>query len=968
MLALANRGTARKPAVMTAPLPSRITTTIPMTDAARADRCRQRVDPDVYAAWGEGAGFLDSVIAAAPYLGRLAARRQKTMHRLASEAPEVILEDANATARAAGRDPDMAMAVLRDAKADMHLVTALADLAGAFTLEETVAAVSDFADAAVAGALEAAARESGLSVDDAENPAPGLFVLTLGKHGQRSLNYSSDIDLVVLWEPERIGNEGHSEPTKRYTRLTRKLSAYLGEITADGYVFRVDLRLRPDPSSTPAAVNAEMARHYFEALGQNWERAAYAKARLCAGDRVAGEAFLADLEPFIWRRSLDFEAVDDIRGIARQIQSKGKRAEMVAAGHDVKLGRGGIREIEFYAQILQMVFGGRRRSLRVAGTLKALPALSRENLISDGDAETMSAAYRRLRAIEHRIQMLEDEQTQTVPEDPATRTRLAALMGEADLSRFDGELTRLLADVHTRFMAQFDDGESLATSVGSLVLTGVEPTPETLQTLTDHGFSEPERVWQRLAGWAAGKARAARTERARALFSKFAPRLVEGLSATGDPDAAFTRFAAFFEGLPVGVQPLSLLVKQPALAKELLSILGLAPRLAEVLARRPGLMDVMLDAGFATPLRDDLEDRYALRFAEIDTRDFEEAINAARRLVREERLRIGSQLLLGRAKAGEAGVAFARLADAATDCMASAAISEVARRHGPAPGRWAVLALGKHGGQELSADSDLDLVVLYDPIADQSDGPKPLTPEAWFVRFTQRLVAALSAPTEEGELYQVDMALRPSGHAGPVAVRLARFESYYASEEAWTWERMALTRARVVAADGLALDAEAALNAAISGAGEPEMLRTDARDMRERLLRDKPAHSLWDLKLRDGGLIEIEFIVQVAQLIVGEQLSPNTGEAILQLRSRGLLEPDHAELLAHAHEDYASLTQLTRAAHGAGFDPESASAPFAERLAAACGETDLAGVAAQLDGHAKAVRQLFEHYVGKIGT
>ncbi len=952
--------------IMLAPLPTRITTDLPLTNASRAERCRQRIIPDVFEAWGEGASFLDAVFAAAPYLGRLACRRPETLRRMTEDAPETFLAQFNDIARKAGSQPETAMSVLRQAKADMHLVTALSDLAGAFSLEETVAAVSDFADAAVQGALEAATRESGLPIDDAANPAPGLFVLTLGKHGQRSLNYSSDIDLVVMWEPELIGTDGHSDPSKRYTRLTRKLAAYLNEVTEDGYVFRVDLRLRPDPSSTPAAVNAEMARHYFEALGQNWERAAYAKARVCAGDRTAGEQFLKDLDPFIWRRSLDFEAVDDIRGIARQIQSKGRRSELEIPGHDVKLGRGGIREIEFFAQILQMVFGGRRRALRVAGTLKALPTLAAERLISEDDATAMSDTYRHLRAIEHRIQMLEDEQSQTIPVDPETRIRLAALMGESDLARFEADLALRLADVHARFSDQFDDGDSRATSAGSLVLTGVEPTPETLVTLSNLGFSDPARVWERLAGWAAGKARAARTERARALFSKFVPRLVEGLSETGDPDAALTRFAAFFEGLPVGVQPLSLLVKKPELAKELLLILGLAPRLAETLARRPGLLDMLLDPSFATPIREDDEDRYVQRFSDLAVDDFEETLNAARRLVREEHLRIGAQLLLKRARATEAGISFARLADAATIKMAEAAAREVGRRHGAAPGRWAVIALGKHGGRELSADSDLDLVVVYEPDAAQSEGPKPIAAEAWFGRFTQRLVAALSAPTEEGSLYEVDMALRPSGNAGPVAVRLSRFEAYYASDEAWTWERMALTRARVVAADGLKNETEAAIQTAIGSAGEPQVIREDARDMRLRLLRDRPARWDWDLKLRAGGLIEIEFITQVAQLVTGQQLASNTGKAVASLAAQGAMSDEDAKTLAVAHEDYASLTQLIRAAHGAGFNPEKASAPFAQRIAAACGEVDLSAVAVRLDAHAKAVRALFESHVGKL--
>ena len=953
---------------MAAVLPDRITTTLALTDAARAKRVRERVGAEAYEAWGEGADFLDAVFAAAPYLGRLAAQRRKTLARLAKTSPETVLADACTAAREAGRldDEAAAMAALRQAKADLHLTAALADLAGAFSLEETVTAISDFADAAVKASLEAAVRLSGLEIADRENPIPGLFVLTLGKHGQRSLNYSSDVDLAVFWEPEATTPPPGKEPVRALDRLVKRLVHLMNEITTDGYVFRVDLRLRPDPSSTPLAVNAEMARHYFEAVGQNWERAAYAKARVCAGDQSAGAAFLNDLEPFIWRRALDYAAVDDIRALAKQIQAVGKRSKILAGGHDLKLGRGGIREIEFFAQVLQLVFGGRRPVLRPPGTLQALDNLARENLISREDADRLSAAYRRLRALEHRIQMLEDEQTQTVPKDDGVRARLAALSGQTGLADFDAGLTDLLADVHARFTDQFEDGESLATPAGSLVLTGVEPTPDTRRTLYAYGFSDPDRVWSRLAGWAAGKARAARTERARALFSRFAPRLIEGLSASGDPDAAFSRFAAFFEGLPSGVQPLSLLINQPALARELIAILGLAPRLAEILARRPALMDVMLDPAFVVPVREDDPERQRARFSGIGDKAFEDALNAARRLAMEERLRIGSQLLLARATASEAGAAFADLADAAVDQMARAAEAEVARRHGPPPGRWAVLGLGKLGGRELSADSDLDLMVIYEADAAQSQGARPLMAEAWFKRFTQRLVTALSSPTEEGELYPVDMALRPSGSAGPIAVRLSRFREYYDSGEAWTWERMALTRGRVVGDGGLGDAVEAAVREVFMRDVPSDTIRNDARDMRMRLLRDKPAKSPWDLKLREGGLIEVEFIAQTAQLIGRQPVSSNTIQALQGLSARGALPAADADVLALICEDYAALTQLMRAAHGGGFDPERASAPFAARLCAALNVPDLTALSAHLGSRAQVVRGLFARHVGEV--
>jgi glutamate-ammonia-ligase adenylyltransferase len=953
---------------MSAALPDRITTSLPLTDPARAKRVRERVGAAAYEAWGEGAAFLDAVFAAAPYLGRLAAQRRETLQRLADTSPEAVIAGACVAAREAGRLDDEAavMAALRQAKADLHLTTALADLAGAFSLEQTVVAISDFADAAVQASLEAAVRLAGLEIDDPGDPIPGLFVLTLGKHGQRSLNYSSDVDLAVFWEPDHTTPPPGKDPVRALDRLIKRMVHLLNEITADGYVFRIDLRLRPDPSSTPLAVNAEMARHYFEAVGQNWERAAYAKARVCAGDQRAGEAFLKDLQPFIWRRALDYAAVDDIRALAKQIQAVGKRSRVLAGGHDLKLGRGGIREIEFYAQVLQLVFGGRRPGLRPPGTLQALDNLAGEQLISREDADALSAAYRRLRNLEHRIQMLEDEQTQTVPKDDGVRARLAALAGEDDLNRFDSDLTALLTDMHARFTDQFEDGESLATEQGSLVLTGVEPTPDTRATLEAYGFSDPDRVWARLAGWAAGKARAARTERARALFSRFAPRLVEGLAASGDPDAAFARFAAFFEGLPSGVQPLSLLINQPALARELIAILGLAPRLAEILARRPALMDVMLDPAFAAPLREDAEDRQRERFKGVANLPFEDALNAARRLAMEERLRIGAQLLLARATASEAGRAFAQLADAAIEQMARAAEAEVARRHGPAPGRWAVLGLGKLGGRELSADSDLDLMLVYEADAAQSDGDRPLSAEAWFVRFAQRLVTALSTPTEEGELYPVDMALRPSGSAGPIAVRLSRFREYYESGEAWTWERMALTRGRVIADHSLRSEAEAALAEAIARPVGADTIRADACDMRLRLLRDKPAKSPWDLKLRDGGLMEIEFIAQTTQLIARESVSPNTIQALQGLAERGDLPAADADILALICEDYAALTQLMRAAHGGGFDPERASAPFAARLCAALNLNDLSELEQHLISRADVVRGLFQRHVGDL--
>ncbi len=938
------------------PIPARIFTALPNIDPARAARVRERLPAGSVQGWASAAAFLDAVFAASPYLGRLAAQRPETLARLAEEAPERVIEDACARALGAGALEGEAavMSALRRAKADLHLSLALADLSGAFELGPAVSAMTRFADAACAGAFEAAARTAGL---DPRNT--GAFVLALGKHGAGTLNYSSDIDPVILFEPDAAPEIGR-DPRRAYLKLVQAFVKYLQEPTGEGYVFRVDLRLRPDPGSTPPAVNADAARRYFESRGQTWERAAYAKARPCAGDAALAARFIEDLRPFIWRRTLDFAAVEDVRALARQIQAIGERAEIVSAGHDLKLGRGGVREIEFYAQVVQLVFGGRRPELRVAETRAALRALAQAGLAPSEDIEALIPAYEFLRRVEHRIQMREDEQSQTLARDPDARRAVAALCGITDLEAFDAEVTGVLARVHGVFSAQFEGEDSLASREGSLVLTGVEPTPDTLETLQRLGFSDPGDVWRRLSAWAAGRVRALRTQRAQRLFAGIAPRLVEGLAATGDPDGAFQRFALFLEGLPAGVQVLALLANEPELAEELTALIGSAPRLARALARKPALLDVMLQPEFTRPLREDAPGWMLERLAARENAGYEDALNAARRGAGEERLRIGAQLLAGRCTPEEAGLAYGRLGEAAVMCMAKAAAGEMTRTRGAPPGRWAVLGLGKLGGLELSATSDLDLMVVYDADEEGVDAPG-----AWFARFTQRLVSALSAPTEEGGLFEVDLALRPSGASGPVAVTLARFRTYYA-EEAWTWERMSLTRARAVAGDaGLCAELEAETGRVIASAGSPGMVFSDAAAMRERLLRDKPPRSPWDVKLIDGGLIDIEFIAQALQLARGVRAGARTPDAIAALAREGVLPDADATHLLQAWREYTALIQLMKVALGDIADPAAAAAGLQARLLEAWEIPHIDSINERLIQRAQSVREMRTRIFGR---
>lgn len=926
------------------------------------EETRTRVEP--------ARAFLDTVFDTAPYIARLGQRRPATLAACATEPPDNLIDHAIDNARIAGEaapDVEALDRALRQAKADAHLVIALADLAGVWDVDRVTAAMTRFADAAVAAALTGhvrflAAQERAFAPDAPGNPLPGLFVLALGKMGTGDLNYSSDIDLVVLYDPDALLLPEEQEPRKRLPRLVQAVARTLQEMTAEGYVFRVDLRLRPDPGATPVVISTEAALNYYESLGQTWERAAWIKARACAGDFASAEAFLRQMQPFIWRRSLDFAAVDDIRGLARQIQTVGRRAEIRPAGHDLKLGRGGIREIEFYAQIPQLVFGGRNETVRLPATLDALEALRDAGVVEADVVASLSADYRRLRAWEHRVQMRQDEASQTLPERDEDRAAIAAMAGFDGLSGFEAEVEACLRRVHGHFSDQFEDDEPLASEAGSLILTGVEPTPDTLATLGTLGFAEPESVWKRLNGWAAGRVRAVRTARARSLFARIAPQLVDRMAATGEPDAALVRFAGFFENLPMGVQPLSLLSNEPGLAADLVSIITLAPRMATELARRPNLLDAMLDQRFTAPLGDDLPDGFdaLMDDAMARARGYEDALNAARRLVREERFRIGAQVLRGTAGAGIAGAAFSAMAEASVDAMASAARAETERRFGAMPGRYAILGMGKLGGRELASDSDLDIMIVYEGEADA---------QSWFGRFAQRLISALSAPTEEGELFEVDMQLRPSGKAGPVAVNIARFEAYYPGE-AWTWEMMALTRARIVAGDAaLGERVNAAIRSALTEPRDSRGVREDALAMRKRLEAGKPARGAWDLKARAGGIQDIEFIAQTLQLIHAAKrdvLRAPTRDALAALAGEGALAQRDADLLSTSLDLYLGLLQLIRSAHGSGFDPAAASAGFAERLAGLAGVDGLDALEAELEARAGRVRRCFRRLVGKI--
>lgn len=914
---------------------------------------------------------LRSVLAASDYLSGLV-RRWPERLRLTLEAnPEQRLADILAQTRALSGGADDVLAPLRWLKAELHLLTALSDLGGVWSLDEVTAALSDFADATLEAAFAAVAHDRRvrghlIAPADPANPIPGLFGLAMGKHGAGELNYSSDIDVTIFHVQERLqaALSDRQEAQAFADRAAGAVARLLSERTGDGYVFRVDLRLRPDPGSTPPVVATDAALHYYETLGQNWERAAFIKARPVVGDQHEATAFLAAMKPFIWRRSLDFAAVSDVHSIKRQIHVHKIEDRPTAAGADLKLGRGGIREIEFFAQTQQLILGGRDPSLRTPRTEEALTALARAGHIDAGVAAELQADYRALRGLEHRIQMLDDEQTHTLPEDDERRLRVAALAGEGDLARFDRSVEDLTARVNARYGELFAEGEALSSEFGSLVFTGVENDPETLKTLGRMGFSNPAQVADTIRGWHHGRIAATRSARGREVFTIFGPRLLEACAATGAPDAAFQRFSRFFEGLSAGVQVQSLFLAQPSLFRLIVETLAFSPKLAEGLARRAAALDAIMDPTFFQSIEADSGVVAEIEAQGTGAVDFESAMNGVRRLYREQDFRVSLQILSRVADPARAGEAFSDLAQACVRSLSAASLAEVERLGGVMPGQVAVVALGKLGSREMSGASDLDLMTVYSAHPGAESTLRGWSADRWYGRFTQRLIAALSAPTAEGGLYEVDMRLRPSGAAGPVAVSLGAMQAYYAGG-ADTWEFLALTRARVIWSSQAGFDDTVSdlIETILRRPREASPTLHDVAEMRTLMAREHPPWSFWDMKRSRGGVIDCEFVAQALQLISapgGGPLRTSTVEAITALAEAGILGGDTSADLIEAWTLQQGLAQLLRSSLDRRSNPEAEPSGFQRRLARVGGEEDLTSLVARVEAVRRRASRAFE--------
>ncbi len=826
-----------------------------MSFSSRLTRCPIPYEPaqaeDVRARFAaqppEILALLTGTAGCSPYLTGLMGREADWLERALSGTPEAALADALRAIDGLGSDT--LGTALRQAKRRVALLAALADLGGLWPLEEVTGALTALADRAVDSALVALVADEirrgkvpGATPEDA-GTAGGIVALAMGKMGAAELNYSSDIDLICLFDETRYDPDDVQDARAAFIRVVRKMAAMLSDMTGEGYVFRTDLRLRPDASVTPVCISMAAAEQYYEAQGRTWERAAFIKARACAGDIPAGERFLKTLTPFVWRRHLDFAAIQDAHDMRLRIREhKGLHGPIVLEGHNMKLGVGGIREIEFFTQTRQLIAGGRDPDLRDRRTMQALSSLAAKGWVPESDAAELTDLYRVHREVEHRIQMVGDAQTHDLPTNDAGFDRLARMMGEGDTGRWRDGLRARLERVSALTEGFFAPGEA----------RDLPKMNREAQAIVD--------------GWRAYPA--LRSERAVTIFKRVQPEILRRLDRAANPDEALRQFDGFLAGLPAGVQLFSLFDANPQLIDLIIDICATAPGLAAHLSRNSAVLDAVIGGGFFSDWPGPAGLRSSLANALARVGDYEGKLSAARRWQREWHFRVGVHHLRGLIDAVAAGKEYADLAGAVVQEVWPAVVADFAAKHGAPPGRGAVvLGMGSLGAERLNAGSDLDVIVVYDAAGvEASEGKRPLAARAYYARLTQALVTALTAPMADGRLYEVDMRLRPSGRQGPVATSLPAFESYQ-MEEAWTWEHLALTRARPVAGEAaLADEIEAIRQSVLKAKSTGETILSDTADMRARIFAAKGPDGEWEAKIGPGRLQDIELLAQSSAL------------------------------------------------------------------------------------------------------
>lgn len=817
------------------------------------------------------ASTVERAIAHAPFLAMLAERRRGLVQQFIVDGAGAAVAEAMPLAG----EGDMATR-LRRRRNDLALALALGDLSGETPFRATVEALTGFADAACEAALAQAFAERAPG-----EPVRGLAVIALGKQGSRELNYSSDIDPILIFDPATLPRRERDDPGEAAVRIARRWVEILSARTGDGYVLRVDLRLRPSPEVTPIVLPVEAAISYYESQAAAWEQAAFIRARACAGDAALGAQFLQAIQPFIWRRSMDFGQIKRIADISQRIRGAYAGGQAFGQGYDLKRGRGGIREVEFFAQVQQLIHGGRDARLRTPATLDALDALAAAGHVPADVCARLQQHYILLRTIEHRLQMVDDQQTHSLPEGRAAVDNVARLHGLDD----GDALLALLAPVVEEVGAQFD---TLLGGSGAAARGGWPQEADALgDAVAAAGFADPAAVVRRIGEWRSGTMRVLRSAAAREALEDVLPVLIPALGRATDPDRTLARFDTLIAGLPSAINFFHLLGARPQLLATLVAVLGQAPTLATDLAARPELIEGLIDASvFAEPA---LPEALAARMA-AGPQDYERRLDHVRHVVGEHRFALGVQLVEGARDALAVSRGYSDIADAAVQSLTAATIAEFERAHGRVPGgELLILGLGRLGGRALTHASDLDLIFLFTgDILAESDGGRPLGATAYFNRLGQRVIAALSVPTAAGGLFEIDVRLRPQGNQGPLVASVDAFERY-SQQEAWTWEHMALTRARpIVGSAEERARLQRIIDAVLAQPRDRATTLADIVKMRGDMAAHKPPKGPLDVKLIDGGLVDCEFAIHAQQLLHGTGFDPRLNVALRKLAEAGL--------------------------------------------------------------------------------
>src|SRR6266852_3041827 len=914
-----------------------------------------------------------------PYLFDLVRADAARLIRLLESDPETYLSELIDRTRldvvAAAGEADV-MQLLRRMKSEAALLIALCDIGGVWPVMRVTAALTDLAVASVQSALRHLLRKEAergritpANLDRPEDNS-GLIVLAMGKMGAGELNYSSDIDLIVFFDLAAPTLAPDIEPQPFFVRVTQAMARLLQQRNGDGYVFRVDLRLRPDPASTQVAISTRSALHYYEREGRTWERAAMIKARACAGDARAGEARVSDIAPFVWRKHLDFAALADVHDMKRQMQTFRGQSEISVEGHNVKIGRGGIREIEFFAQTQQLIAGGRHPQLRVRPTLEALNVLASSNWITFEARDELTAAYEFLRRVEHRLQMVADEQTHTLPDDVEAVERFAAFFGYENRAAFAKDLLGHLNVVQMHYGKLFEGDPTGNVQLPAADYSAGPDDPRLLEHLATLGFKKPIMVAQTVQQWMVGDYRVLRLESTRNAFVEFVPALIAGLANAEEPDHAVTAFDRLLQALQRGGRLISLLSQNRDLVALVALILGAAPRLGDMLARQPQIMDGLIDPRFfgAMPDRSELSARLAATLS--DANSYEEFLDRLRLFGQESLFLIGTRILSGTVSAQQASVAFADVAEGIVHTVHGLVTDRFAAQHGRIKGQeTAILAMGRLGSREMTASSDLDLILLYDfdPEQPDSDGARSLQGAHYFARFTQRLISAFTTRTNYGVLYDIDMRLRPSGRAGPVASRFDAFADYQ-EREAWTWEHMALTRARVISSSpDFRGKIERIIREVLTRPRNAAATAVDVADMRRAIALEKGERDVWDLKYAAGGMVDIDFIAQYLQLVHAADkpdiLDVSTLHVLDNAARLGVLPQSEAEVLRSAARLYHDLTQILRLCVTERFKPETSGEDLLRVMARAGDAPDFSSLEARVKETQTEVRRVFRFVV-----